>query len=71
MPVYETIKEDGPAHRKTFQIEVAINDEVLGWGDGQSKKEAQQSAAKMALKNLNALEDDEVEDSQLPEKLSS
>lgn len=60
LPVYQTSKEEGPAHRRVFQIEVLINDEILGWGEGKSKKEAQQNAAKMALKNLNALQDETV-----------
>lgn len=57
LPEYETIKEAGPAHKRRFQIEVALNGEVLGWGEGMSKKDAQQSAAKMALEHLNALEE--------------
>ena len=57
LPEYHTVKESGPAHKRKFEIEVALNEEVLGWGQGLSKKDAQQAAAKMALEHLNALEE--------------
>lgn len=60
LPLYQTVKETGPPHRKTFHIQVLINEEVVGFGKGASKKEAQQEAARMALKALNAL--DELDD---------
>ncbi len=58
LPVYRTARESGPAHKKTFYIEVLINDEVMGYGKGASKKEAQQAAAKMALEVMDALPDE-------------
>jgi ribonuclease-3 len=58
LPVYRTVSESGPSHNKTFYIEVLINQEVVGHGSGKTKKEAQQSAAKMALDVLNSLEDE-------------
>jgi ribonuclease-3 len=57
LPVYRTVKETGPSHNKTFYVEVLINQEVVGYGSGKTKKEAQQSAAKMALDAFNSLED--------------
>jgi ribonuclease-3 len=42
----------GPDHAKTFEIEVAISSELLGSGSGKSKKEAEQAAAKDALKRI-------------------
>lgn len=57
LPVYHTVKESGPSHNKTFYIEVMINHEVVGYGTGKTKKEAQQSAAKMALDVFNNLEE--------------
>ncbi len=57
LPVYRTVKEVGPSHNRTFYIEVLVNGEMLGYGSGKSKKEAQQAAAKQALEALNALED--------------
>ena len=56
LPDYRIIKEDGPAHDKTFEIEVFVNEESLGHGNGKSKKEAQQKAAEMALNALNLLD---------------
>ena len=46
---YKLIKEEGPAHDKKFTIEVYINDICYGVGEGSSKKEAEQEAAKQAL----------------------
>lgn len=50
--VYESVKETGPDHDKEFLIEVKNNNIVLGQGIGKSKKEAEQRAAKEALKFL-------------------
>jgi ribonuclease-3 len=57
LPQYRQVSESGPSHNKTFCIEVLVNNEVLGYGVGKTKKEAQQNAAKMALETLNELED--------------
>lgn len=51
-PRYLVNAEDGPDHRKIFSVEVLINGESMGLGQGRSKKEAQQMAAKDALKRL-------------------
>ena len=50
--VYELIKEEGPAHNKQFTMSVKIDDIVYGIGTAQSKKEAEQEAAKSALDKL-------------------
>jgi len=48
--VYYRVKsESGPAHAKTFNVEVVYNEAILGKGTGNSKKEAEQAAAKDAL----------------------
>lgn len=49
---YQLVKEEGPAHDKTFTIDVVINHIVYGTGIAGSKKEAEQNAAKEALKKL-------------------
>ena len=49
---YRIINEEGPAHMKTFTVEVVIDDIVYGTGEGKSKKEAEQEAAKQALEKL-------------------
>lgn len=50
--VYTLVKESGPSHQKTFEIEVSDGENVLGYGKGHSKKNAEQNAAKEALENL-------------------
>ena len=46
---YELIDECGPEHDKTFRVEVHMGDEVLGEGQGRTKKAAEQQAAYKAL----------------------
>ena len=47
--VYRVINELGPAHDRTFEVEVLVEDMVYGKGTGKSKKEAEQNAAKDAI----------------------
>ena len=54
LPSYRVSKEMGPDHKKTFEVEILINGEVLGLGIGKNKKEAEQRAAKEALKYLTS-----------------
>ena len=46
---YILVNEIGPAHNKTFEIEVRINGILYGKGSAKSKKEAEQLAARDAL----------------------
>lgn len=46
---YILVKEEGPAHDRTFTVEVTFNGLVLGKGVGKSKKMAEEAAAKDAL----------------------
>ena len=50
--VYELVNETGPAHNKTFTIEVRIDNVIYGKGSAGSKKEACQLAAKDTLEKL-------------------
>ena len=50
MPSYVIIGESGPDHAKTFEVEVRLNSNVIGHGVGRSKREAEQNAAREALK---------------------
>lgn len=50
--VYEVVNEEGPAHNKSFSVVVKIDDIIYGSGTAQSKKEAEQEAAKDALAKL-------------------
>lgn len=49
---YEIVKENGPAHNRTFVSSVTLSGEVLGEGHGKSKKEAEQKAAQTAMSAL-------------------
>ncbi len=49
-PTYVIIGESGPDHQKTFEVEVRLNSNVIGHGKGRSKREAEQNAAREALK---------------------
>lgn len=52
IPVYKTLKEEGPEHQKTFTVAVYINEQEYGTGTGKSKKQAEEQAAKKALEVL-------------------
>jgi len=55
VPEYTVIKEEGPEHNKLFTVEVYLNMTSLGVGQGKSKKQAEQMAAKNAMENLDRL----------------
>ncbi len=50
-PDYKIIEESGPEHSKRFSIGVYVKNRKWGEGLGQSKKDAEQSAAREALDN--------------------
>ncbi|HDZ91840.1 MAG TPA: ribonuclease III [Deltaproteobacteria bacterium] len=52
LPRYRLIKEAGPAHDRNFQVELTLKGEILARGEGKSKKEAEQHAARRALFTL-------------------
>ena len=47
---YFMVGESGPDHCKTFIVEVHLNNNVIGTGEGRSKKQAEQMAAKATLR---------------------
>lgn len=51
-PHYKVLSEKGPDHNKIFKIVVMVQEIELGHGEGASKKEAQNAAAKNALAAL-------------------
>lgn len=55
-PEYTVISEEGPAHKKRFEVTVLFGGEVRGKGYGNSKKSAEQDAAYEALMNLALLD---------------
>jgi len=46
---YKLVDESGPDHAKCFVAEVHLNSNVIGRGEGRSKKTAEQNAARQAL----------------------
>lgn len=51
-PRYATVAESGPDHAKVFTVEVSIGDQVYGQGQGPSKQQAAQAAARDALQQI-------------------
>lgn len=49
-PSYKTLKETGPDHDKKFTVGVFLEHQQIAEGSGDSKQEAEQSAARNALK---------------------
>lgn len=50
LPEYSVLDELGPDHDKRFVVEVKLSNVLVARGEGSSKKEAQQQAAKEALR---------------------
>lgn len=55
MLTYEIVAESGPDHDKHYVCEVRIDNNVMGRGEGSSKKKAEIKAAEDALKNYIVL----------------
>ena len=51
-PSYETLSQEGPDHARFFTVGVFIGTEEIARGEGQSKQEAEQSAAEAGLKAM-------------------
>ena len=50
---YELLGESGPDHDKTFTSQVSLNGRPIGSGSGRTKQEAEQAAARAALREMN------------------
>ena len=55
---YAVVGESGPDHMKTFRVEARLNSNVIGRGEGRSKREAEQNAAMEALKLFSVIPND-------------
>jgi len=51
-PAYRLLDASGPDHEKLFRIEVSVDDEVLGRGEGPSRRAAETAAAAEALEAI-------------------
>jgi ribonuclease-3 len=52
LPRYRLVSESGPDHDKCFVTEIALGGTLLGKGEGKTKKQSEQEAAKQALHEL-------------------
>lgn len=52
VPTYRLENVSGPDHKKSFEVSIVLDGQVLARGKGSSKKKAEQEAAKEALKKL-------------------
>ena len=53
LPVYKLIENSGPRHKPFFKVSVELKNSKIFIGDGASKKDAEQSAAKLLLIDLD------------------
>ena len=53
---YEVVRESGPDHNKEFEMVAKLNSNIIGRGVGRSKREAEQNAAKEALRLFGELQ---------------
>jgi ribonuclease III len=54
LPRYRLSGQKGPEHQKIFCVKVVISGREYGFGEGTSKKEAENAAARTALESLEA-----------------
>lgn len=52
IPVYKVLKEEGPEHKRIFTVGVFFDSKQLALASGKSKKEAEELAARLALKSV-------------------
>lgn len=57
LPHYSLVKAEGFPHERVFTVQVKIEGEVYGEGEGKTKKEASMKAAKKALEKLGIVYD--------------
>ena len=50
---YHIVGENGPDQMKIYDVEVKLDNNIIGYGSGRSKKEAEQAAARLALTEIN------------------
>jgi len=53
LPIYKMVSQTGPEHKKIFTVSVSIDGEEQARAEGESKKKAQQAAAKKVCESLN------------------
>ena len=58
-PTYNLLSESGPSHARVFEVEVCLGERPLARGQGRTKKQAEQLAAREALETLPELTEEE------------
>ena len=53
-PEYRLAGTSGPDHQKVFRVEALVGEEIVAEASGQSKKEAEQEAARAAIEKLGS-----------------
>lgn len=48
-PRYRLVRQSGPSHARRFEVEVVVKEDILGKGRGESRRAAEQAAARAAL----------------------
>jgi len=61
MPSYRVHREAGPAHGRSYEVAAVFKGEEVGLARAQSKKEAEQGAARAAMLYFKAIDEDPVE----------
>lgn len=51
---YELVKEEGPDHDKSYGMNAVVDGQTVGYGEGRTKKAAEQEAAYNAIKSIKA-----------------
>ncbi len=49
---YDLVKDEGPDHEKNYGVNATIDGKIAGYGEGRTKKAAEQEAAYNAIKSL-------------------
>ena len=58
LPNYRVVAEQGPDHRKTFEVELSVAGATVARAEGRSKKEAEQQAAESAWRAIRSAADE-------------
>ena len=53
-PSYRIVSSEGPDHDRHFVVEVAVDGDILGSGEGRSRREAETQAAEAALERIES-----------------
>jgi ribonuclease-3 len=51
-PHYRVLSEDGPAHARHYVVEVLVDGQAMGRGEGRNRRDAETEAARQALEHL-------------------